>query len=437
MRIRHLTLIGMLALALGGCVVQETRPLDKVDATQAVREIPAEERLDVVVHSFDPGIPDEIAADEEAMEKRRIYPDLRKAEARYFAVMLRNTMESSAQWGAVRVAPESVQFVDLAVTGRIVESTGKHLALEVTARDAAGRLWLDRKRYDGDADIGSYKTDAALKARDPFQNVFSSIANDLLAARAKVPAAALRELRQVTGLQFAQDIAPESLSGYLRTEKGKPALTRVSRLPAADDPIAQRVDRIRERDTAVIDTLDGYALGFAEQMQQPYGEFRRTSYDEIDKEEAARSSARMRTILGVAAVAASILAPGSCNSTTSCNLASAARYAGSIGGVAAFMSGLKKYADAKTHAQAFSELARSFQSDVSTQVVDVEGRSLRLTGTAEEQYREWRRLLREYASPESAAAAASGETVAPAAADAPVVTAEPPPSGVAPAADQP
>jgi hypothetical protein len=29
-------------------------------------------------------------------------------------------------------------------------------------------------------------------------------------------------------------------------------------------------------------------------------------------------------------------------------------------------------------------------------VVEVEGRSLRLTGTAEEQYREWRRMLREY-----------------------------------------
>jgi hypothetical protein len=287
------------------------------------------------------------------------------------------------------------------------------MALEVTARDATGRVWMDGKRYDGDADIGSYKTDAALKARDPFQNVFSSIANDLLAARAKVTAASLREVRQVSQLKFAQDIAPNSLSGYLRTDsKGRPALTRVARLPAADDPVAQRVERIRERDTAVIDTLDGYYLGFAEQMQQPYGEFRRTSYDEIEKEEAARSSARMRTILGVAAVAASILAPGSCSSSTACNLSSAARYAGSIGGVAAIMSGLKKYADAKTHAEAFSELARSFQSDVSTQVIDVEGRSLRLTGSAEEQYREWRRLLREYESPDAAAPEAAAPQVA-------------------------
>jgi hypothetical protein len=387
---------------LTGCVVQDTKPLAKIEARQAVQEIAEPERLDVVVHAFDTGVPEALAADEEALAKKRIYPELRKAEARYFAVMLRNTLEGSAQWGAVRVAPDNVQFIDVAVRGRIVESTGKRLVLEITARDAAGRVWLDGRRYEGDADIGSYKTDAALQARDPFQNVYSTIANDLLAARSKLDATALRELRQVTELQFAADIAPEALTGYLRQdESAKPAITRVSRLPAENDPLAQRVQRIRERDAAVVDTLDGFYTGFHEQMSQTYGDFRRTSYEEIDKEDRARASARARTILGAAAVAASIFMPSNCGGNTSCNLESAARYAGATGGVAAFLSGLKKYADARTHAQAFSELARSFQSEVSTQVVEVEGRSLRLTGSTEEQYREWRRLLREYQAEEA------------------------------------
>src|SRR3982751_2565085 len=93
--------------ALCGCVGQGKQTLPQVDAMQAVHEIPAEQRLDVVVHSFDPGIPAAQAADEDALAKKRIYPDLRKAESRYFAVMLRNTLESSAQWGAVRVAPDT------------------------------------------------------------------------------------------------------------------------------------------------------------------------------------------------------------------------------------------------------------------------------------------------------------------------------------------
>jgi hypothetical protein len=388
--------------ALAGCVVQDTKPLAKVEARQAVQEIPAEQRLDVAVRTFDPGIPAALAADEDALARKRIYPELRKAEARYFAVTLRNTLEGSAQWGAVRVAPESVQFVDLVVSGRIIEATGKHLALEVTARDAAGRVWIDARRYEGDADIGSYKTDAALQARDPFQNVFANIANDLLLARDKLDASALRELRQVSELSFAADIAPAALTGYLRQDPAlRPTLTRVARLPALNDPLLERVQRIRERDAAVIDTLDGYYSGFAEQMQQSYGEFRRTSYEEIDKEDRARTSARTRTILGAAAVAASIFAPSACNSNATCNLDSAVRYAGAAGGVAAFLSGLKKYADARTHAQAFGELARSLQSEVASQVVEVEGRSLRLTGSTEEQYREWRRLLRDYQAEEA------------------------------------
>ncbi|MEJ0099673.1 MAG: hypothetical protein WDO12_08025 [Pseudomonadota bacterium] len=400
MRLLVSTLAALALLA--GCVVEDVKPLPKVDAKQAVREIPAEQRLDIVVHPFDPGIPAELATDEDALAKKRIYPEMRKAEARYFAVMLRNTLEGSAQWGAVRVAPDSVQFVDVAVSGRIVESTGKHLALEVTARDAAGRVWLDAKHYESDADVGSYKTDASLKARDPFQNVFSNIANDIMAARDKLDVAALREVHQISGLQFAADIAPDSLSGYLhKDEVAKPALVRVVRLPAGNDPIATRVQRIRERDTSVLDTLDGYYTGFSDQMQQPYGDFRRTSWDEIDKQERALASARARTFLGAAAVAASIFAPSSCGSNATCNLESAARYAGAIGGVTSVLSGLKKYSDARTHAQAFGELARSFQGEVASQVVDVEGRSLRLTGTAEEQYREWRQLLRDYQSGEA------------------------------------
>ena len=230
-----------------------------------MREIPADERLDVVVHTFDPGIPDELAADEDALAKKRIYPEMRKAEARYFAVMLRNTLESSAQWGAVRVAPESVQFVDVAVTGRIIDSTGKHLALEITARDAAGRVWLDAQHYEGDADVGSYKTDAALKARDPFQNVYSDIANDLLAARAKLDVASLRELRadHRAAVRRRTSRRMRCPATCARTQPEKPALTHVARLPASNDPMAARVQRIRERDAEVLDTLDGYYTGFA------------------------------------------------------------------------------------------------------------------------------------------------------------------------------
>ena len=67
-----------LATLVAGCVVHETRPLPKINATQANREIPEDELLDVGVRAFDPGVPPGIAKDERALNKERIYPD--KAE---------------------------------------------------------------------------------------------------------------------------------------------------------------------------------------------------------------------------------------------------------------------------------------------------------------------------------------------------------------------
>jgi hypothetical protein len=78
------------------------------------------------------------------------------------------------------------------------------------------------------------------------------------------------------------------------------------------------------------------------------------------------------------------------------------------------LSGIKKYADARTHADALKELTQSFQSEVAPQVVEVEGHTLRLTGTAEDQYREWRKMLKQLYLEESGAAAAAPAPAPPA-----------------------
>jgi len=399
-----------LAASMAACVVHETRPLPKINATQADHEIPADELLDVAVREFDPGIPAEIAKDEQALNKKRIYPDIRRAESRYVATTLRGTLEASGQWGAVRVVPEGVQFVDVQVSGKIAESTGAKLALQVTVNDSTGRVWINNKRYESSADTGSYKTDATLKARDPFQNVYSEVANDMLAARQALVVQSRRDIRRVTQLAFARDLAPQAMDGYLdHDQKG---LLRVARLPATDDPASTRIDRIRERDSGVVDTVNGYYANFADQMSDSYGQWRRASFEEIEKEQRTLNKARTRTYLGAAAILASVFVPQQCSPYDyNCRrVEGAVRTAGAIGGAASILSGLKKYSDAKMHAQALKELSESFQNEVAPQVVDVEGRTLKLTGTAEEQYREWRKLLHEMYLEENGAA----DTLAPA-----------------------
>ncbi len=169
------------ALLAAGCV-KETRPLPVLQATQATAEVPAEQLLDVGVHIFDPGVPKEVEDDPELMDKKRIYPEIRQAEARYIAMQLRDTLEDTGHWGTARVVPATVNSFDLTVDGKILESNGAYLKLEVTARDATGKVWIEEKEYEGRADTRVYR-DNYTAGRDPFENVYVAIANDLLAAR--------------------------------------------------------------------------------------------------------------------------------------------------------------------------------------------------------------------------------------------------------------
>ena len=161
----------------GGCVTHETRPLPRVKAIQAATEIPTEQLLDVGVRLFEENVPE----DEKALERNHIFPEVRKAEARYFPMQIRNTLEGTGHWGQVRVTPADADTLDVYVSGRILQSNGQFLRLDVTVADATGREWF-RKEYDQIADTRSYK-DTSGRPRDPFQNLYSNVANDMLAYR--------------------------------------------------------------------------------------------------------------------------------------------------------------------------------------------------------------------------------------------------------------
>ena len=66
-----------------------------------------------------------------------------------------------------------------------------------------------------------------------------------------------------------------------------------------------------------------------------------------------------------------------------------------LGGIYAFKSGLDMRAEIKMHGESLKQLGSSFQNEVQPIVVEIEGRTLELKGSAEQQYAEWRRLLRE------------------------------------------
>ena len=381
------------SLLAGGCVTQEERPQPKLAPIQPQAEIPQSQLLDVGVRLFDPGIPADVLTDSEQQIKKGIFPDLRRAESRYLAMNLRNTLETSGQWAAVRVIPDMAQFVDVIVTARIVESNGKYLKLDVSAVDATGRKWIDNKRYEAVADIASYHDAPTARPRDPFQNLYVHIADDLLAARQKMSVAQLENVHRMADMRFAADLAPDPYHAYLSADRqGRYTVTR---LPAQDDPLYTRIDGIRQRDFALIDTVNDYYSGFSDTIGESYAAWRRDSYDDINEYEKLKAQSTTRTALGAAAILAAIFVPSQCSGGDyNCErIESAVRGVAGAGGMMGILSGLKKRSDAKLKADGIRELATSFQAEVAPQVIEVEGRTLRLTGTAEDQYEEWRRLL--------------------------------------------
>ena len=392
---RQLVLL-LAALWLAGCVVNEQRPMERIAAERATTEVPEDELLEVGVRLFDPNVPQ----DPEDQEKQRVFPDVRKAESRYIPLMIRDTLEDTGQWGQVRVLPRDGTGMEVFVDGSILESNGQELRLAITVTDATGRKWFSRT-YEGRADTRSYR-DGIVKPRDPFENVYNTLANDLLAARRELTREQRVQLRQVSDLRFAADLAPYAFNGYLA--KDRKGLYAPTRLPAEDDPVVQRMQRVRERDYALVDTLNEYYASFGAGVAEPYTNWRKFNHEELEAESQAKREALTRQVLGAVAVVGGIMAGQETNSSAG----SAAATAAVLGGMYAFKSGLDKRAEIKVHAESLRQLGDSFQAEVQPMVVDVEGRTLQLQGSAEEQYTEWRQLLRELYEDETGLPAAPG-----------------------------
>ena len=142
MTMRHtlnfLCLIGLTCSLLMGCSSQTVKTTNHVPIERVSSEIPEHLLLDVGVQLFDPGIDD--AADSDSI----IFPEIRKAESRYMPVLLVQTLQTSAAWGAVRVVPPANTNSDISVRGKILQSDGEILELAISVSDIAGEHWFDR-----------------------------------------------------------------------------------------------------------------------------------------------------------------------------------------------------------------------------------------------------------------------------------------------------
>ncbi len=380
---RLIPLLLMLAVVQGCSTLGPTRDVDDVvPLDKTVVELPEDQLLDVWVELFEPG---ELPEDED--DAMGLSMDIREAEARYLPEQLRATMESSGYWGAVRLVPRNTAGSELLVSGTILESDGESLVLEISAQDATGKEWFKRT-YSEEIEYTQYRQRGQDEI-DPFQPLYNTIANDLAELRAKLEPHETMGIRRVASMRFASDLAPDAFGGYLKADGDRFDLVR---LPAVDDPMYRRVQAIRDRDFLLIDTLNGHFDNFAREMEQPYTEWRKARSQEAAALRKLERDALQRKLLGVAAIIGAIALEATGNGSGASS--SVLRDSLVLGGAYAFKTGMDKSSETSIHRDAIVELDESFSIEARPMVVEVEGETHELTGSAEMQYVKWRALLK-------------------------------------------
>jgi len=378
-------LIAALAPAgLPGCATGPVKQLvEPTNAIQADQPVPEAALFDVGIQVFETA-----AISAEAAREKSTDPKILEAEARFIPFHLKKTLQQTGQWGAVRVVPARAEEVDVNVSGKLLESNGEKLRVEIKVVDATGRLWFHNE-YVAEATDQSYEALDRKQDRDPYQDLYNTIANDLLAYRQQLKEREISAIRQVALLKFARSVAPYAFAPYLVQERD--GLFKVSKLPADDDPMFERVNRIRAREHMFIDTVNNFYGNLYDDMRRPYGQWRQSYLKELNQKRELERKLWERRILGAAAILGAAVIGSNSNSAGSVF----ARDILLIGGFETIRSSGQFANDARVHEAALKELGVSFKADVAPVVDEVEGRTIKLSGSVDAQYAEWRKTLRE------------------------------------------
>jgi hypothetical protein len=267
-------------------------------------------------------------------------------------------------------------------------SDGEYVTVEIGVDDSLGNHWYD-KSYSMQTGLTSY-AEYRDRRDDPYQKVFNDIANDLRDYAATIEPQQIVRMRQASELKFFADMSPSAFDGYLSfDDEGE---TTIDRLPAENDPMVGRLRQIRERDRLVIDTLNEHYANFYYGIALPYEGWRKKGREQAVAVRQTKRAATMRALLGAVVVAGSmsIDTTGSHSRTKQ-----AAQFVGIEKGIQTIYSAWGMRREVSQHRNDIKELSESFAAEATPMVIQVEGESRRLTGTAEAQYESWRKLLHE------------------------------------------
>jgi hypothetical protein len=299
-----------------------------------------------------------------------VFDEIIQKETQFLPSLLKNTLTTSNQWGAVRVIPEHDPSLDLFIHGEILQSNGKSLQLQIRATDSSNREWInkiytDQSLAEDYPESTRFTLDGTFDAAnfaDPFQDIYEQIANDLVTVRSSLESQALIDLNLVTDMRYASDLSPDTFTDTL--QEGKNGLLSIDSLPALNDPMLARVADMKHRHYLFIDTVDEYYQTLYDDVQPAYVLWRRYSAEQISELETSREERNPS---------------GHGNSNNFLSLSQ--RY--------------DRYKWSKIFKNEFNDLAVGFNNELAPAILELNSQVHSLTGTMEQQYRQWRGILRQ------------------------------------------
>lgn len=367
---------------------------------------PAKHRLDVVVPVFDPGLSDRAPSAEPATdydefdpgfsdeapnhEDEAVWPELRRAEANRFAHNLKVALDDAGAFASVRVAPDRTATGDLYLLGRILESDGEDVAIEIRAVDVSGREWF--ARTFSHAVESDFHKDPRNDGRDPYDPVFEAAANRVAHELDDRSSEELEALTALAELRFGANFAEDAFAEHLRSENGR---IELASLPADDDPMLRRVRAVRVRDQLFLDGLQENYHEFSESMRESYLTWQESSLIEKDARREVNRKAAGEAILGVLFIGLGALAASAGHSNSrGYNPSAVGVGAGAaLAGTQMIVQSFQTAEGARVHREQLEELGRSIDLEMSPRVMAFDKETVELSGNAKEQFAQWRTFL--------------------------------------------
>ncbi len=379
-------LIMVAAALINGCATIPGKQVgDQVAPLTPESELSDAELLNVSIQVFDPG-----QLPEDPDKRKGLSPEIREAESRFAPIHLKHTLQRTGYWGVVRVVPDEDVGSEILVQGAIVYSDGENASVQITVSDARNVVWFQRTYAETarqEEHLG-----VEMEKEDVFQDLFNTIANDLVVFRNNLSAQEIAEIRQIAALKYASSMAPDAFGPYLATdENGRVSLQR---LPAAEDPMFERVEAVKVRDDLLVDTINDYYDIYYQDLWEPYSNWRKYRHEEVSTLRKLERQALTRQILGITAIVGAIALGGVGDYETAVRTRPLQDVL-IAGGAYSVYSGHQVRQESKINQEAIEELGSSFSSEAEPLTIEVEGQTVRLTGSAEQQYATWRSLLKQ------------------------------------------